>query len=82
MVFKHQYQYDYSLLLGVMREKRYTQESLATKLNMNPSTLNQKLNNKSEFHQSEIKEICSILCIPLSQIERFFFTMWLWKTKV
>lgn len=48
--------YNYSKLLGRIKEKGFTLEALAKKIGLNVSTLSKKLNNKSEFHQDEIKK--------------------------
>lgn len=55
--------YNYSKLLGKIKESGYTQEALAALINIGTSTLSQKLNNQSEFRQSEIQKICKILNI-------------------
>ena len=65
--------YDYSELLGKLRAKKITQEELARKIHLNPSTLNQKLNNKSEFSQSEMRNILNVLEVPVSMIATYFF---------
>lgn len=65
--------YDYSELLGKMRSQKITQEELAKRIHLNPSTLNQKLNNKSEFSQSEIRNILSVLGIPIEMAAVYFF---------
>ena len=65
--------YDYSELLGKLRAKKITQEELARKIHLNPSTLNQKLNNKSEFSQSEMRKILNVLEVPVSMITTYFF---------
>lgn len=65
--------YDYSELLGKLRAKKITQEELARKIHLNPSTLNQKLNNKSEFSQSEMRNILNVLEVPVSMISTYFF---------
>lgn len=66
--------YDYSELLGKMRSQKITQEELAKRIHLNPSTLNQKLNNKSEFCQSEIRNILSVLGIPIELTAVYFFS--------
>lgn len=66
--------YDYSELLGKMRSQKITQEELAKRIHLNPSTLNQKLNNKSEFSQSEIRNILSVLGIPIEMTAVYFFS--------
>lgn len=65
--------YDYSELLGKLRSKKMTQEELARQIHLNPSTLNQKLNNKSEFSQSEMKAILNIIDVPIDKIAVYFF---------
>lgn len=66
--------YDYSELLGKIRAKKITQEELARQIGLNPSTLNQKLNNKSEFSQSEMRNILKALGEPLGMVPTYFFT--------
>lgn len=67
-------QYDYSELLGRMKAKKITQEELARLIHLNPSTLNQKLNNKSEFSQNEMRVILKILEEPIDNVSSYFFT--------
>lgn len=66
--------YDYSKLLGRLKEKRITQDVLAKKVKIKPTTLSLKLNNKAKFKQSEISSICKILDIEAAQIGDYFFT--------
>jgi transcriptional regulator with XRE-family HTH domain len=65
--------YDYSELLGLIKSKKLRQEDLALKIGMNPATLNLKLNNKSEFNQSQIRQICIVLDIPSRLVPKYFF---------
>lgn len=65
--------YNYSELLGKLRAKNITQSELAHKISLNPSTLNLKLNNKSEFSQSEMRSIVGVLGEPVSMIAKYFF---------
>ncbi len=67
--------YDYSELLGKLKSKKITQEELARRIHLNPSTLNLKLNNKSEFSQTEIKNICRVIGVSLDNVAAYFFTM-------
>lgn len=64
-------EYDYSRLLGRIKERGETQETVAKAISINVSTLNQKLNNKRDFSQSEIKNICNFL--DISDIKSYFF---------
>ena len=63
--------FNYSKLLGLMREKGETQQSLADKLDINIATLNTRLKNNSEFKQIEMYKICKILGID-NPTEYFF----------
>lgn len=66
-------QFDYSKLLGRIRERRMTQSSLADDISISRATLSLKLNNRSAFAQDEIKKICGILNIPNDEIGAYFF---------
>ena len=61
----------YGKLLGAIRSKGEPQKSVATAININVSTLNQKLNAKTEFSQSEMIKIENYL--NLEDIESYFF---------
>ena len=65
--------YDYSKLLGRMKERGFTQEGLATAIGVNEGTLSSKLNNKYAFKQNEIDAICRVLDIPNDEIGEYFF---------
>jgi len=65
--------YDYSKLLGAIREKGLSQEQLATQIRVNPATLNAKLQNRSQFRQNEMTDIMRVLCLPLADIQSYFF---------
>ena len=65
--------YDYSRLIGRMREKGYTQEKMARALGISETSLNHRLNNRLSFRQDEIASASNILSIPMQQIEEYFF---------
>lgn len=65
--------YDYSKLLGKIKECGYTQEKLAEKISISACSLNLTLNNKREFRQDEILEISKVLSIRSGEIESYFF---------
>ena len=67
--------FDYSKLRGLAREKGKTQEAIAAIVGMKEATYSQKINNNSEFKQSEILRICDVLAIPHEQIHTYFFTL-------
>lgn len=66
--------FDYSKLLGRMREYGYTQEKLAKAIGIDASTLNSRLSNKSYFRQTEIDAICKVLDISNAEIGAYFYT--------
>ena len=68
-------EFDFSKLLGRIREKGESQRSLAAAVGMDKSTFNLKINNRYEFMPSEIIQICDRLDIPYSQIPQFFFCL-------
>ncbi len=65
--------YDYSKLLGRIKEKGFTQGTFAKEIKLNECTFSQKLNGKAEFRQEEMLRICEILCINIAAIPEYFF---------
>lgn len=65
---------DYSKLLGKIKEKGFTQETLAKTIGITPGSMSEKLNNKANFKQKEIILICQALDISISEIGEYFFT--------
>ncbi|MEE3451844.1 MAG: DUF739 family protein [Acutalibacteraceae bacterium] len=68
------YRFNYNKLRGRIRETGLTQEEVAKQINVNPATLSLKLNNASEFTQSEIRSICDLLDISGRDLSDYFFT--------
>jgi transcriptional regulator with XRE-family HTH domain len=64
---------NYSKLLGRIKERGYTQESLAKAIVKNKSTLNSKINGKVPFTTTEIDDICRVLDISNDEIGDYFF---------
>lgn len=67
------YKYDYSKLLGRMRENHITQEQLAKDIGISESTMNIKLKNKRQFAQDEMIKILDVLNVPIDDIGAYFF---------
>ena len=65
--------FDYSKLLGRLKEKGLTQDKFAELLGMSGTTLSKKLNGKSEWTQAEINKACEILEINPEEIPVYFF---------
>ena len=65
--------YNYSKLLGRMKEYGFTQESLAEKMGLGVCSLNFSLNNKRNFRQDEILKIGEILGLAADDLPDYFF---------
>ena len=65
--------YNYSKLLGRMKERGYTQKSLAKEIRRDEGSISAKLNNKSNFTAVEIDSICELLDIDNNEIGTYFF---------
>lgn len=65
-------QFDYSKLLGRIRECGFTQKSLAKHIGIAESSMCLKLNNEANFRQIEIFLISKAL--KISEIGVYFFT--------
>ena len=66
--------YNYSKLLGRIKECGLTQEALSKAIGKNKSTLSSKINGQFAFTQKEIDEICKVLDITNDEIGDYFFT--------
>jgi transcriptional regulator with XRE-family HTH domain len=73
--------FDYSKLLGRIREFGFTQDSLAKHIKINAGTLSLKLNNKANFTAEEIDKISEALDISVEEIGVYFFTKKVWKNQ-
>lgn len=58
-------------LKAAIIENGFNQEQLAEMLGMTTATFNYKVNNKSEFKASEIKDLCEIL--KITEVKTIFF---------
>jgi transcriptional regulator with XRE-family HTH domain len=65
--------YNYSKLLGRMKECGLTQEQLAKAIGKNKSTISTKLNGRFSFTTNEIDAICKVLNISNDEIGDYFF---------
>ena len=66
--------FDYSKLLGRIKEKGFTQMALAKLICITAGSMSEKLNNLANFKQREIIALCDILDIKLEEIGAYFFT--------
>ena len=60
-------------LKGRIKEILGTQSKLADELDLDETTISNKLNSNTYFTQKEILKICSILNIPHEEISEYFF---------
>lgn len=67
--------FDYSKLLGRIKECGFTQKTLAEHIGIRESTMCLKLNNKAKFMHPEVFLICEALKIEISEIGVYFFTL-------
>lgn len=65
---------DYKKLLGRIKAQGMTQSDVDQKIGVSATTLNKKLRGHTEFTQSEICDLCTVLSIPDSEIPTYFFT--------
>ena len=66
--------YNYSKLLGRIKECGFTQTRLADAIGINRGTLSSKLNGQYSFSMKEIDSICRELNISNDEIGAYFFT--------
>jgi transcriptional regulator with XRE-family HTH domain len=64
---------DYAKLRGRIVEKFQTQSAFARAMGKNTSTINGKLNGKSQWTADEIEKACGLLDIPLTEAHLYFF---------
>ena len=72
--------FDYSKLLGRLRELGISQEEFAFEIGMSPSTLSLKLNGNGFFKQDAIEKALIVLWLDKSEIGAYFFTPKVQKT--
>ena len=66
--------YNYSKLLGRIKELDLTQARLAAAIGINKGTLSAKLNGKYQFTAEEMDKISMVLDFPCTEISAYFFT--------
>ncbi len=65
--------YNYSKMLGIMREKNITQRELAREIGISEVSLNKKLTNKTQFKQGEMASILGVLGYDVHDVAAIFF---------
>lgn len=72
--------FDYSKLLGKIKEVFKTQEAFAAAMELSLSAVNQRLNNRTDWTPAEIVKACNLLYIDISEVADYFFTLKVQKT--
>lgn len=65
--------FDYSKLLGRIKEKGYTLNEIAKFIGLAHSTFSLRLSGEGFFRQPEIIKLCDVLEIPYKEIPLYFF---------
>lgn len=73
--------FDYSKLKGKIKEKCGTCSNFAKSLGCSANTLSAKINNSSDFSQTEIIKSIDILKLKREDISIYFFTPKVQETK-
>ena len=66
--------YDYSKLLGKIKEKGYTHAQFAEAIGRTASTVSLRFSGDGYFTQLEINKACDLLGIAKNEIAAYFFT--------
>lgn len=66
--------YNYNKLKGRIKEYFGTQEEFAKAMNLTPTSINNKLNNKTSWSQDEIFDCIPLLHISKDEVQEIFFT--------
>lgn len=67
--------YDYSKLLGKIKEVFNTNAAFATAMGVSERTMSLKINNERGWKQTEIDKACELLDISRVDIGAYFFTL-------
>lgn len=67
-------EFDYSEIRKLIKEKYATEEEFAKAIGLGRVSLSQKFNNAYDFTRSQMINILNALELPLSEIDRYFFT--------
>lgn len=67
--------FEYSKLLGRIKEKYSTQANFAKVMDLSERSISQKINGKCGWKQQEIARACRVLNIEVENIPEFFFTI-------
>ena len=63
----------FAKLRGLIKEKGMTESELAMKINLSASSISCRLSGKVEWTLPEMRAVCDVLEIPISDIGKYFF---------
>lgn len=63
----------YAKLRGKIREVFETQKAFAAAMGMDAATISGKLNGRSDWSRKEIELACTLLNIPIEEMQHYFF---------
>lgn len=66
--------YDYSMLNGKIISKYKTHGAFARAMGFSITTESKKMNGKSDWRRPQIIKACSLLDIPIDEVDIYFFT--------
>ena len=64
----------YAKLRGRIREVFGTNGKFAEAMNLDSSSISERLNNKTAWKREEIEKACEVLAIPIEEVFLYFFT--------
>lgn len=68
-------EFNYSKLIGRIKEICGTQSNFAKAINISEKSLSNKLNNQKRWRQDQILLACDVLNIANEDIKTYFFTL-------
>ena len=72
--------FDFSKLLGRIKEYGYTQTLMAKELGISDNAFTNKIKGRNYFTALEIAYMCKVLEIPSDMVGIYFFTPKVWKS--
>ena len=74
--------FNYDKLRGKIKEKYSTLTIFSRELGISRTALSERLNNKSNFSDSEMLKACELLEIPLEKVQEYFFNVYVQKNEL
>lgn len=65
--------YNYNRLRGLIKEHCGSQIEFANRIGISPTTLTNKMNQKTNFTQCEMRKALEVFGLPMSEVDSIFF---------